>query len=298
VPTALPELATLRLFLDVARLGSIGAAGRAAGISQQSASARLRAMERELGLTLLQRSPTGAELTAEGRLLAEWSTDLLHRADEIETALGTLREQRSRQLHVHASMTTAEYLLPGWLVRLRRRNRVPVSLTAANTETVLAAVRSGEADLGFIEGPADTSGLASAVVGSDELVLVAPPEDPWARRRTALRPQAVAARSLTSREHGSGTRRVTEHAAAAAGVTLAPPEVELTTTAAMLGAVAAGGAPAFVSRRAAVRELVAGVLVEVSVAGLDLHREFTAVWVGSDPPPRGPARDLLAIARS
>ena len=39
---ALPDLPSLRLLADVARLGSIGAAGREAGISQQSASERLR----------------------------------------------------------------------------------------------------------------------------------------------------------------------------------------------------------------------------------------------------------------
>lgn len=90
-------------------------------------------------------------------------------------------------------------------------------------------------------------------------------------------PAAVAARPLTSREPGSGTRGVSEQAARAAEVTLAPPEVELTTTAAVLGAVAAGGAPTFVSRRAVVRELAAGVLVEVPILGFDLHRDLTAV---------------------
>lgn len=293
----LPDLPALRLLVDVARLGSIGAAGRAAGITQQSASTRLRTLERESGLTLLQRSPTGATLTAEGRLLVEWSTDLLHRADEIETALSSLRGRRSRELHVHASMTTAEHLLPAWLVLLRQRTRVTVSLKAANSEAVLAAVRAGDADLGFIEGPADLSDLAAAVVGGDELVLVAAPDDAWAGRRSAVRPPALASRPLTSREPGSGTRTVTERAAAAAGFPLAPPDLELTTAPAILASVAAGGAPAFVSRRTVARELAAGSLVEVPVVGLDLRRQFTAVWVGTDPPPRGPVRDLLAIAR-
>jgi molybdate transport repressor ModE-like protein len=291
----LPDLADLRLLTDIARLGSITAAGRLAGVSQQSASARLRSMERSVGLALVMRTTTGATLTPEGRLLVEWSAELLRCADEAETALGTLRAKRSQQLHVHASMTTAEFLLPGWLVRLRQRGRVAVSLQAENTDAVVAAVRSGGADLGFIEGPASIAGLASAVVGADELVLVASPTDAWARRRV-LRPATIAERPLTSREPGSGTRRVSEDAAARAGVTLAMPEVELTTTAAVLAAVRAGGAPAFVSRRAVARDVEAGLLVEVPTTDLDLHRSFTAVWAGANPPPRGPIRDLLAIA--
>ncbi len=295
----LPDIAALRLLADVARLGSIGAAGRESGISQQSASERLRSMEAQTGLVLVQRATSGSTLTSAGRLLVEWSAALLEQASDVEAALRTLREERSRELHVHASMTVAEHLLPRWLVRLRHERAVAATLRATNTEAVLAAVRSGEADLGFIEGPdgmAGLAGLASRVVGHDELALVAAPDDEWSRRRSPLTPAVVAARALTSREPGSGTRSVWEQALVAVGLTPVAPEAALTTTAAVLTSVAAGGPPAFVSRRAAQRDLDAGALVELPMRGLDLGRAFTAVWVGGPRPPAGPVRDLLAIA--
>ncbi|HTW15509.1 MAG TPA: LysR substrate-binding domain-containing protein [Nocardioides sp.] len=292
----LPDLPSLRLLADVARHGSIGAAGRVAGISQQSASERLRAMEAQTGLVLVQRAASGSSLTSAGRLLVEWSTRLLEQADEVEVALRTLRQERTEELRVFASMTTAEYLLPRWLVRLRQQRSVTVSLHATNSEAVLGAVRSGEAGLGFVEGPGDLSGLASRAVGDDELMLVAAPDDPWARRRRPLDAAAVAARPLTSRERGSGTRGVIEDAMTRAGAALAPPEAELTTNAAVVGSVRAGSPPAFVSRRAVERDLDSGLLVAVPTTGLDLRRRFTAVWVGGRTPPAGPVRDLLAIA--
>ncbi|WP_209020746.1 LysR substrate-binding domain-containing protein [Nocardioides sp. 1609] len=293
---ALPDLPSLRLLADVARLGSIGAAGREAGISQQSASERLRSMETLTGLTLVQRATSGSTVTAAGRLLVEWSADLLERAEEVEGALRTLRDERSRELHVHASMTVAEHLLPRWLVRLRLERAISASLRATNSEAVVAAVRSGEADVGFVEGAGDLAGLATAVVGSDELALVASPLDAWARRRRPLDAAQVAARPLTSREQGSGTRLVWEQALRAGGADLVEPDSALTTTAAVLATVAAGGPPAFVSRRAAARDVEAGVLVEVPTTGLALGRSFTAIWVGGRRPPAGPVRDLLAIA--
>ncbi|TQL66406.1 molybdate transport repressor ModE-like protein [Nocardioides albertanoniae] len=292
----LPDLPSLRLLADLARLGSIGAAGRAAGISQQSASERLRAMETQVGLVLVQRAHRGSALTQAGKLLVEWSADLLERADEIDNALHTLRAGRSDELHVHASMTTAEYLLPRWLVRLRQQQRVAVSLRAANSEEVVAAVRHGEADLGFVEGPVDTSGLSATRVGVDELALVAAPDDRWARRRAAISPRELATRPLTCREQGSGTRAVVESALAAAGERLADPDVEFATNSAILAAVRAGGSPAFVSGRAAQADVDLGTLVRVPVAELDLSREFRAVWVGGAHPPAGPVRDLLGIA--
>lgn len=292
----LPDLPALRLLTDVARLGSIGAAGRAAGISQQSASERLRAVETQTGLVLIHRATTGSTLTAAGRLLTEWSRPLLEQADEIDHALRTLREEHSRELRVYASMTTAEFLLPRLLVRLRRERDTTASLHATNSEAVLDAVRGGRADVGFIEGPADLGRLASRVVDRDVLVLVAEPGDPWLRRRRPLTAEEIAGRRLTSRETGSGTRQVVENAFRALGVRPPASEVELTTTAAILAAVRAGGPPTFVSGRAARGELDAGRLGEVPTAGLDLRRDFTAVWVGSARPPAGPVRDLLATA--
>lgn len=300
LPVTLPDVAALRLLTDIARLGSIGAAGRVAGISQQSASERVRAMEAQTGLVLVQRSSRGATLTNEGRLLVEWSTELLRLADQVETALTTLRAEHTRQLRVYASMTTAEHLLPGWLVALRHRpgaaGDVSISLQATNSHRVVDAVREGRADLGFIEGPEDTSGLSTAVVGADELVLVARPEDPWARRGT-ISAHVAGARALTSREPGSGTRAVVDQALARAGAGVVRPDAELATNAAVLAAVRAGGAPAFLSLRAVERDLAVGALVRVRVRDVDLHRKFRAVWVGGPRPPAGPVRDLLAIAR-
>ncbi len=295
----LPDLPALRLLGDVARLGGIGAAGRAAGISQQSASERLRSMESLTGLALVQRAASGSTLTPAGRLLVEWSSPLLEQADEVESALRTLRDERSRELHVHASMTVAEHLLPRWLVRLRRETSTTATLRATNSVAVVAAVLAGEADLGFVEGPGDLGGLSSCVVGTDVLVLVAADDDPWCRRRTPLTAATIAARPLTSRERGSGTRLAWEQALSRAGATPVVPEAELTTNAAVIASVAAGGAPAFVSRHATERDLghaAPGSLREIPTVGLDLTRVLTAVWVGGRRPPAGPVRDLLGIA--
>lgn len=296
--SVLSDLRSLRLLAHVARFGSIGAAGRDAGISQQSASERIRALEAQTGLVLVQRAHRGSGLTPAGQLLVEWTRDLLSRADEVEIALTTLRQGRSQELHVYASMTTAEFLLPRWLVRLRQRREIAVSLKAVNSADVIAALHRGEADLGFVEGPVDLDGLSTRVVGTDDLVLIASPDDCWARRRSPLTPTTIGSRPLTCREPGSGTRGVIERAMLAAGTRLAEPDVELATNASVLAAVRAGGAPAFASRRAIGADLAMRSLVEVVVVGLNLSRQFRAVWVGLTQPPAGPVRELLSIARA
>ena len=302
--THVPDLAALRLLVGVARHGSIGGTARANGVSQQAASERIRSVEAQVGLTLLRRGARGSQLTEAGVVLVEWATRLLDVADEIETALDGLRADRERGMHVCASMTVAESLVPRWLVLLRQRQEaagyVPtaVSLTATNSRRVVESVLDGSAQVGFVEGPTTPTRLRSTQVGTDELVLVVAAGTPLSRRRAPLTPEEVAALALTSREPGSGTREVVEAALARHGLVPAAPSVELTTATAVRETVRAGGAPAFLSRRVVERDLVAGHLVEVPTAGPALHRALRAVWLGSARPPVGPVRDLVGIARS
>lgn len=292
----LPDLAALQLLVDVAHHGSIGEAGRRSGITQQSASERLRAIEAQTGLTLLQRGARGSTLTEAGVLMVGWAVRLLDAAHEIDESIATLRDDRSHQLRIAASMTVAEHLLPAWLVRLRQDHDTAVSLTAANSEVVRAAVADGTVDLGFVEDGKDPGPLASLVIARDELALFAAPDDPWVTRDRPLEPTEVARRALTWREQGSGTRRVVDDALAALGLAAAAPEVELTTASAIRSAIAAGSPPAFLSRRAVQGDVESGRLVEIRTPGLDLVRDLTALWVGSGRPPAGPVRDLLALA--
>ncbi|MEU6354528.1 LysR family transcriptional regulator, partial [Streptomyces sp. NPDC047072] len=68
-----PELGALELLLAVARLGSLGGAARELGITQPAASSRIRSMERQLGVALVDRSPRGSRLTDAGALVTDWA---------------------------------------------------------------------------------------------------------------------------------------------------------------------------------------------------------------------------------
>lgn len=53
------DIVTMRVFLAVARLGSIGAAARNEHIAASAASRRISDLERELGIVLISRTPPG-----------------------------------------------------------------------------------------------------------------------------------------------------------------------------------------------------------------------------------------------
>ena len=304
----LPPIAALEVLLAIARTGSLSQAAREVGVSQQAISSRIRALEAQTGVPLVSRTAYGSTLTPAGVVVAGWADRLVDVARELDAGLAALRDDRRARLRISASLTIAEQLLPGWSVSqgavARRRGEEPaeVVLTATNSVTVIDRVRSGDADLGFTEGPTIPKGLRSKVIGHDELVVVVRPDHPWARRRRhPVTPTELARTPLVSREEGSGTRHALTVAlanalgAATAGI---PVALVLSTTSAVRAAVVAGAGPAVLSELAVSDDLASGRLARVSLVGIDLRRTLRAVWVGSRVPPAGAARDLLGHVTS
>ena len=297
LPSRVSDLTGFDLLLSVARLGSLGRAAAEHGTSQPAASTRMRLLEGQLGLALIDRSPRGSRLTASGVLVAGWAQAAIDAASALDAGVTALRRERDSRLRIAASMTVAEYLLPVWLTALRTvYPGGAVALSAVNSAEVAQAVLADIADIGFVEGPGLPDGLHAEPIGRDTLTLVVAPAHPWARRRSGVPASELARTALVSREAGSGTRGYLEEALRAqAGLERVPPAAELSSTTAIKAAVAAGAGPAVLSSLAVAAELSAGTLRAVPVTGVDLTRTLRAVWTAGRRL-TGPARDLHTIA--
>jgi DNA-binding transcriptional LysR family regulator len=276
-PTAWPDLVSLELFLLVVEYGSVNKAAARRGISQASASRRLDTLERELGLPLLVRTTAGSRPTAQGQVVADWAKMTLAAAGDLMTGVVALRRQRMSSLRVAASMTIAEYLMPGWLSALRRTlPDLEVSLQVGNSDAVAGMVRDGHVDIGFIEAPAVPSDLAHRRVQTDRLVVVIAPMHPWARRRRPVSAATLANTRLIVREPGSGTRTALERVLGAGAS--AEPLLELSSNAAVKVAVESGIGPAVLSDLAVAADLREGRLRTLATDGLSLTRPLRAIW--------------------
>lgn len=295
LPPHVADLTSIDLLLSVAELGSIGRAGRAHGMSQPAASARIRALERRVGAPLLKRGARGTVLTEFGELVASWAAPVVRSAEDLATAIAALHAERIGHVQIAASQTVAEYLLPRWLVTLHTLvPHIVPTLSSGNSTVVAEKVLAGTADLGFIESPSVPTALDHRTVATDELVLVVAPDQPWAA--TAPSATEIVGTALVTREAGSGTRSAYESALAAAGLGQpASPLLEVSSTTAIKSAVGAGIGGAVLSSLAVAPELAAGTLVRVPIPGLTLHRELRAIWP-SGRAPSGPAAELLTVA--
>ena len=297
LPSRVSDLTGFDLLLSVTRTGSIGRAAAEHGISQPAASARMRLLEAQLGLALIERSPRGSRLTPAGALVAGWAQAAVDAAAALDAGVVALRQERDSRLRIAASMTIAEYLLPTWLTALRAADPgAVVALSAVNSAEVAQAVLADAADIGFIEGPEIPDGLHAEPVGRDTLTLVVAPAHPWARRRSGVPAAELAANPAGEPGGGLGHPALPGGGAARAG----RPGTRAAGGRTVLhhrdqGRGRGGAGPAVVSSLAVAAELSSGTLRAVPVTGVDLTRTLRAVWT----PGRrltGPARDLYAIA--
>lgn len=290
------DLRSLELLLAVSEHGSIGAAARAVGMTQPAATERLRGLEQRLRVQLLERSPRGSRLTMDGSTVAGWARGVLSASDRLETGVAALRSHSGGRLQISASMTIAEYLVPTWLAGLGTRTpRVEVALRVRNSHDVARDVLDGTAELGFVEGSSIPRGLATRVIGVDELVPVVPAGHVWTRRRRPLTVGELARTPLVVREPGSGTRESLEQALGREGHRVVA-HLELGSTAAIKSAVVAGHGVAVLSRLAIADEVAGGLLHALPLDGADLHRRLRAVW-RAGVRPTGLAAELLRVAR-
>jgi molybdate transport repressor ModE-like protein len=290
-----PDLESLDLLVTVADTGSIGRAAERLGVSQPGASSRIRALERLLGVPMLDRSTAGSRLTPAGSIVVGMARPLLALATDLASGVAALRAERQDRLDVAASMTVAEYLLPEWLVALHAElPDTTVALQVGNSAAVAGLVRDRDVIIGFIEGMHTPGHLRSKRVGEDELVVVVGPQHRWARRPRPITASELATTPMVMREEGSGTRETLEEMMKPYGG-LARPVLELASTTAIKAAVATGDAPAVMSRLAVEREVAERRLVKVAVADLHMRRLFRAVWL-PERPPKASAGVLMALA--
>jgi len=183
------------------------------------------------------------------------------------------------ELHIYASTTIGNYILPSLLARFKER--VPAArleLQIGNTLDVVTAVRNFETDIGFIEGPSHAKDIIVIPWLEDEMVIVAAPAHPLAKaaKRRKLKIKELAGAEWLLREVGSGTRETVEHVLLPHLVNM-PASMTLGSSEAIKNAVAEGLGISCLSR-SVVRNLVAAKRLNVLATTLPrLTRRFLTI---------------------
>jgi DNA-binding transcriptional LysR family regulator len=280
----------LRIFAAIVDHDGFTRAAKTMRLSQPAISKSLTELEKQLHVTLLDRTGKSVVLTDAGRMLYARAGELFGVERTAERELRELRGLKRGTLRVAASTTIATYILPAYLGRFRTRHAgIRINSTNANTRAVLRLLLEFRVDVALVEGPVNHPRVDVVPWREDELVVIAHPHHPLL---DALRvePRALAELPFLVRERGSGTREVSERALALHGVQLSN-TIRVGGTEAIKQAVAAGLGFGIVSRAAARDQLALGRIAVLAVDGLVIRRALTQLRL-RDRPVSGAAREL------
>ena len=169
------DLQTLRVVLAVAEAGSISAGSHRLGLALAAASARISALESELGVRVFERSPRGVELTAAGRRLVQRGAEVLADADRLAAELRDWGQGLAGRVRLLANASALLQALPQRLEAFARAHpRIRVDVAEGTSLHILGEVAEGRADVGIVDAARPAQGLEFLPFCHDDLVLVVP----------------------------------------------------------------------------------------------------------------------------
>jgi DNA-binding transcriptional LysR family regulator len=266
----------LQVFHAVAKHLSFTKAADALFMTQPAVTFQIRQLEEQFDTRLFDRAGGRISLTPAGIVALEYAERILGLSSELDARLKELSGQVAGPLHIGASMTIGDYVLPQIVGEFKARFPAVIPhIIIANSEQVQNRIAERSLDLGFIESDSHLPSLAIEFCCDDELQVVCAPGHPLARL-TAVAPRTLLEHAFVSREAGSGTREVIDRYLEKAGVALHP-VMELGSPEALKGLVATGFGFAIMSRAIVALEARLGRVVRVPLQPR-LDRRFSVIY--------------------
>ncbi|MGP3923610.1 LysR family transcriptional regulator [Streptomyces sp. 8N616] len=142
----------LRVFVAVCDSGSLSAVARSLSCTQSAVSQHVKRLERELGLSLLERRPRGVTPTPAGRILQAAAADGLGGIDRALRQLRDLQHGGGGSVRIATGATTVRHFMSDAVVTFRRRfPQMSLEFQTENSSRgCFAALAAGDADLAWI----------------------------------------------------------------------------------------------------------------------------------------------------
>jgi DNA-binding transcriptional LysR family regulator len=268
----------LQAFCAVVEKKSFSQAAEQLGVTQPAVSLQVRALERRLGQSLLDRSGRRVEPTEAGRRLYRSAQRMLALEEQLLEEVSADDGRLAGTLSIGASTGPGAHLVPLLLCEFQREHPdLHVALSIWDTQSVIERVADRQLELGVVGALRRHRSLEFEPLVRDEIVLAVPPGHHAAGGTITV--DELKDETLIVMQEGAGVRQVVEEELRRAGLRLrgVEPKLELGLQESVKSAVAAGYGVAFISRTAIGGELAAGRLAAAQVEGVEPARQIYIV---------------------
>lgn len=272
----------LRTFVEVATCGSVIEAARSLMVSAPAVSAAVGAIEKELGIKLVERAGRGLVVTPAGVVFARYAAHILALLETGKAATAETLDPERGQLRLAAVTTAGEHVVPRFLANFRTRHpEAGITVEVGNRARVWDALEQHQADLAVGGRPPAGGRFVTLATRPNVLVLVAGGTGKPSSRDVDV--ETVARSVVLLREEGSGTRSTAEEFLEELGVD--PRTLTLGSNGAIRESVQVGLGITLISRDAVARELEEGTLEEWRCGSLPRQRAWHVVARAHEPLP-------------
>lgn len=180
----------LSYFLGVVTHGGFGRAATHLHVSQPALSQSVAALERDLGVPLFHRVPSGVQLTDAGRVLVPHARQVLRDLEVARSATQSVGADLTGQIDL--ALMPSQGVEPFTTLMSRLTERHPALSVNAHAAFVrddaIALVRSGTCELGLVGALAAPypSGLKVHTLGHQQMVLIVPPDSSLPHHRPLM----------------------------------------------------------------------------------------------------------------
>lgn len=279
-------LKQLSVFVSIYQTGSTSRASEVLHLSQSAVSSALTELEARLQMPLFERVGRRLNQHPNAHPIYIQAQAILGQALTLEH----YHKHQAGQIHIGASTTIGNYVLPPLLAKLYAAlPDAHIDMYIANTQEVVSEVEQLNIDIALVEGmprPIDMKVIEQRAWRTDTLMVFAKRDSKWLTDMAAynnvdncyeLSIEQLAKLPLLVREAGSGTRQIIDEQLLKylpdAEIVMAIQQSE-----AIKHMVSADIGLGCLSQHVIQAELTAGALVQVKVAGIDLSRTWWLVW--------------------
>ncbi|HCI75467.1 MULTISPECIES: LysR substrate-binding domain-containing protein [unclassified Psychrobacter] len=279
-------LKQLSVFVSIYQTGSTSRASEVLHLSQSAVSSALTELEARLQMPLFERVGRRLNQHPNAHPIYIQAQAILGQALTLEH----YHKHQAGQIHIGASTTIGNYVLPPLLAKLYATlPDAHIDMYIANTQEVVSEVEQLNIDIALVEGmprPTDMKVIEQRAWRTDTLMIFTKRDSKWLTGMAAyndadncyeLSIAQLAKLPLLVREAGSGTRQIIDEQLLKhlpdAEIVMAIQQSE-----AIKHMVSADIGLGCLSQHVIQAELTAGALVQVKVAGIDLSRTWWLVW--------------------
>jgi DNA-binding transcriptional LysR family regulator len=216
------QVRAIRVLCVLADEGSFSAAARSLGMTQSAVSQHIAALEREAGLSLVDRGMRPVELTEAGAVLVRYGRVVTTQLDDAEHTLAEISGRRAGRLRLGSFPTALTTFVPDALARLRAANPdLVLTVVDDHMQGLLPRLGSGELDLAVVYEnpllPGEALARLTRVPLFDDPYCVVLPADHRLARRKRLALSHLADETWVGGRPGSAWFRILLHACRTAG---------------------------------------------------------------------------------